>query len=224
MNPTHESNSSGPRLHDVSIAIFPGMPQWAGEQVVTEQAQSRTPHDRANVTQITLTTHTGTHVDPPRHFVHGAPTVDEIPLERWIGPCWVADVTSAAPEIEVADLEAAGIPPGTERLVLKTRSSELWGTHPNEFVDTFVALSVPAAEWIVARGIKLVAIDSLSVGPFHTTGLETHLALLDNDVVAVEGLDLRGIEPGRYELLCMPLKIRNGDGAPARVALRGPLG
>jgi arylformamidase len=212
-----------PKLYDVSIPIFPGMPQWAGEQVVSTVPQSRTPKDRANVTRITLTTHTGTHVDPPRHFVHGATTVDEVPLERWVGPCWVADVTAAAPEIEVHDLEAAGIPESTERLVLKTSSSELWGTHPEEFVDTFIALSVPAAEWIVARGIRLVAIDSLSVGPFHTTGLETHLALLGNDVIAVEGLDLRGIEPGQYELLCFPLKIRGGDGAPARVALRGPL-
>lgn len=213
-----------PKLYDVSTPIFPGMPQWDGEQVVQEATMYRTPADEANVTMLTLTTHTGTHVDPPRHFVHDGPTLDEIPLDRWIGPCWVADVTAAEPEIGVADLERAGIPPGTTRLVLKTRSYTLWETHPETFVDTFVALSVAAAEWIVARGIQLVGIDYLSVGPFHTTGRETHLALLGNGVIAVEGLDLRQIEPGPYELLCLPLKLRHGDGAPARVALRGPLG
>ncbi|HUG13900.1 MAG TPA: cyclase family protein [Thermomicrobiales bacterium] len=212
-----------PRLYDVSVDVFPGMPQWAGEQIVAEAPLARTPTDDANVTILTLTTHTGTHVDPPRHFVHGGPTIDQIPLDRWIGPCWVADLSSAWPEIEVKDLELARIPRGTIRLVLKTRSAELWSTDPREFVNTFVALSVPAADWIVACGIKLVAIDYLSVGPFHTTCRETHVALLDNDVVAVEGLDLREVAPGPYELLCLPLKLRNGDGAPARVALRGPL-
>lgn len=212
-----------PRLYDVSVSIFPGMPEWDGEQVVAESAMYRTPADEANVTKLTLTTHTGTHVDPPRHFVHDGHTMDQVPLERWVGPCWVADVTAAHPEIEVADLERVGIPLGTTRLVLKTCSYDLWTTHPTTFVDTFVALSVPAAEWIVARGIKLVGIDYLSVGPFHTTGRETHLTLLGNDVIAVEGLDLREIEPGPYELLCFPLKLRHGDGAPARVALRGPL-
>jgi arylformamidase len=211
-----------PRLHDVTVPIFPGMPQWDGEQVVAEAALSRTPDQSANVSILTLTTHTGTHVDPPRHFVHGGTTVDQIPLDRWVGPCWVADVTDAGPEIEVNDLEGAGIPEGTTRLVLKTRSADLWSTHPETFVDTFVALSVPAAEWVVTRGIRLVGIDYLSIGPFHTSGAETHLALLENDVIIVEGLDLRQIEPGPYELLCFPLKIRGGDGAPARVALRGP--
>lgn len=212
-----------PKLHDVSVAIYPGMPEWDGEQVVAEVPMSRTPDDEANVTALTLTTHTGTHVDPPRHFVHGGRTVDQVPLDRWVGPCWVTDVTSAFPEIEADDLIRAGIPPGTTRLVLKTRSGELWGTHPGMFVDTFVALSVAAARWVVEQGIKLVAIDYLSIGPYHTTGAETHQTLLEHDVIVVEGLDLRSIEPGPYELLCLPLKVRGGDGAPARVALRGPL-
>jgi arylformamidase len=215
--------ASEAKLHDVSITLYPGMCQWAGEAIYAETPMSRTPTDDANVTQLLLTTHTGTHVDPPRHFVHGATPIDLVPLDRWVGPCWVADLRGAGPEIEVADLERAGIPEGTERLVLKTDNSEHWRSTPDEFVDTFVGISVAAAEWIVAFGIRLVAIDYLSVGPFHTTGTETHLALLGNDVVAVEGLDLNDIEAGPYELLCFPLKIRSGDGAPARVALRGPL-
>jgi len=211
------------KLYDVSLPIHPRMVQWAGEEICAEEPLLRTPGDEANVTKLTLTTHTGTHVDPPRHFVHDGVTVDEIPLDRWVGPCFVADVRTAGPEIEVADLEQANIPAGTERLVLKTSGSALWRSHPDQFVDIFVGVSHAAAEWIVARGIRLVGIDYLSVGPFHTTGTETHLALLENDVILVEGLDLYEIDPGHYELLCFPLKIRFGDGAPARVALRGPI-
>ena len=212
-----------PRLWDISLAIPPRMVQWGGEEVCACDPMSRTPGDVANVTRLLLTTHTGTHVDPPRHFVHGAETVDHVPLERWIGPCWVADCQSAGPEIEEADLEVAGVPDGTERLLLKTTNSALWQTHPETFFDRYVGLSHAAAKWVVARGVRLIGIDYLSIGQMHTTNVETHLELLSNDVIIVEGLDLSAIEPGAYELLCLPLKVRDGDGAPARVALRGPL-
>ncbi len=211
------------RLIDVSVSIYPGMCQWAGEEIVAAGALSSTPEDEANVTRLVLTSHTGTHVDPPRHFVHGGVTVDAIPLDRWVGPCWVADLTGSAPEVTAADLEAAGVPDGVERLILKTRNSGLWKSAPDTFDDRFVALSLDGAEWVVSRGIRLVGIDYLSIGPFHTTGVETHLMLLQNDVLIVEGLDLGVVEPGAWELLCLPLKLRGGDGAPARVALRGPL-
>ncbi len=211
------------RLIDVSRSIYPGMCQWVGEEIVATEALSRTPDDEANVTRLVLTTHSGTHVDPPRHFVHDGSTVDAVPLDRWIGPCWVADLTRSGPEVAVADLESAGVPAEIERLILKTRNSELWRTAPDTFDDRFVGLSLDGAEWVVRRGIRLVGIDYLSIGPFHTTGTETHLTLLENDVLIVEGLDLGAVTAGFYELLCMPLKIRDGDGAPARVALRGLL-
>lgn len=212
-----------PRLIDVSIAIYPGMCQWVGEEIVATDVLSQTPDDVANVTRLVLTSHTGTHVDPPRHFVHGGSTVDQIPLDRWIGPCWVSDLTQAEDEVTAADLEAAGIPDGISRLILKTSNSSLWENTPDTFNDRFVGLSLDGAQWVVEHGIQLVGIDYLSVGPFHTTGTETHLTLLENDVIVVEGLDLRDVQQDAYELLCMPLKLRNGDGAPARVALRGPI-
>jgi arylformamidase len=213
-----------PKLYDVSIAIRPGMPQWPGDEPVAERPLVRTPDDVANVTQLILTTHTGTHVDPPRHFVHGGTTIDDVPLDRWVGPCWVTDLTTSAPEIEVAELEAAGIPAGIERLILKTTNSALWRSSPAAFVERYVALSLDAAGWIVERGIRLVGIDYLSIGGMATTNTETHQLLLGSDVLIVEGLDLQEIEAGPYELLCFPLKVHDGDGAPARVALRGPLG
>lgn len=211
------------RLIDVTLAIHPEMVQWRDERMVRLDPLSRTPADRSNVTRLTITTHTGTHVDPYRHFVHDGTTIDELPLERWVGPCVVVDCTDATPEVEIAHLERAAIAPGMQRLVIKTTNSSLWATQPHTFVDRYVGLSLAAAEWIVGRGIRLVGIDYLSVAPFHTTLAETHLALLGNGVVIVEGLDLHDVEPGHYELLCFPLKIVGGDGAPARVALRGPI-
>src|SRR4029079_7091746 len=103
--------------------------------------------------------------------------------------CWVADCGDALPEIEPEHLERAGIPAGIQRLILKTSNSRLWHSDPTTFVDRYVGLSVAAAEWVVDHGIHLVGIDYLSVGPFHTTIVETHLALLGRGVVVVEGLD-----------------------------------
>jgi len=211
------------KLYDISIPIQPGMPQWPGDDPVAERALLRTPDDVANVTQLILTTHTGTHVDPPRHFVHGGATIDEVPLERWVGPCWVADLTGCGPEVEAGELEVADIPEGTERLILKTTNTRLWRASPTAFVEDYVGLSLDAARWVVEHGIRLIGIDYLSIGGMRTTNVETHQLLLGNDVIIVEGLDPDAIAPGRYELLCFPLKIRDGDGAPARVALRGPL-
>lgn len=211
------------RLIDISVAIYPGMCQWVGEEIVATDVLSQTPDDVANVTRIVLTSHTGTHVDPPRHFVHGGQTVDQVPLDRWIGPCWVADMTHVKDEVTAADLGHAGIPAGTSRLLLKTSNSLLWASDPDTFNDRFVGLSLDGARWVVDNAIELVGIDYLSIGPFHTTGTETHLELLGNDIIIVEGIDLREVDAGAYELLCMPLKLRNGDGAPARVALRGPV-
>ncbi len=209
------------QLWDISIPIRQGMPQWAGEQVVDLTPMSQTPHDHANVTRLTLTTHTGTHVDPPRHFVHGAPTIDMIPLDRWIGPCEVVEIVPSGLEIEAEDLQTVRIPDNTERLLLKTPNSALWRSNPDQFVESFHALSVAAARWVVRRGIRLIGIDYLSVAPF-ADGTPAHVELLRNGVLILEGIDLSAVRAGRYELLCMPLLIGNGDGAPARAALRGP--
>src|SRR5689334_9405299 len=121
-----------PKFHDISLPLRAGMVEWPGEKQIGDSPLSRTPADIANVTKLWLTTHSGTHVDPPRHFMHDGATVDRVPLERWVGACYVADVRDASPEVEPGDLEAAGIPAGTERLILKTRNSELWDTQPDE--------------------------------------------------------------------------------------------
>lgn len=207
-------------LLDVSIPIQPGMPQWAGEEIMATRSLSELPRDQANVTQLLMTTHTGTHVDAPRHFMERGKTLDQIPLDRWVGPCTVVDLSDQTTDITADDLENAAIPTGVTRLVLKTRNSELWRTHPETFFEDFIALAPSGAIWIVERQIQLVAIDYLSVGSVAPDGVETHRILLANELAIVEGLDLSKVPAGPYELLCFPLKVFGGDGAPARVALR----
>jgi len=207
-------------LFDVTIPMRPGMPQWAEEEYMATSALSSTPADVANVTLLTMTSHTGTHVDAPRHFIHGGTTIDEIPMDRWVGPCVVVDFSEKERDLTAADLEEVAIPAGTTRVVLKTRNSELWRTHPSAFYEKFIAIDPGAAQWLVDRGVRLVAIDYLSIGSVHPDGDETHRILLGNDILVVEGLDLTNVPAGPYELLCFPLKIQGADGAPARVALR----
>lgn len=207
-------------LIDVSVPMREGMPQWEGEDVYRAEAMLSTPEDDVNVTLVTTTSHTGTHVDAPRHFVDGGKSLDDFPLDAWVGPCLVVDLTHLDRDITAEDLSAAGIPHGATRLVLKTRSSDLWRTHPETFVNDFIAVAPSGARWLVEHGVRLVANDYLSIGPVGPEGVETHVILLGNDILVVEGLNLTGVPGGAYELLCFPLRLAGADGAPARVALR----
>ncbi len=158
--------------------------------------------------------HTGTHIDGPSHFYDGKRGADSLPLDAMVGPALVVDLTGLEKgPITGEALSSAAIPAGTERLLLKTRNSELWAQ--SEFTHDFLRLDGSAAEHLLDLGIRLIGIDYLSIGD-----PTAHLILLGSRVVALEGLDLRGIEPGPYELLCLPLRVLDTDGAPARVLLR----
>jgi len=206
-------------LIDVTLPFSAAFPVWPGDPSIEMRPMQRTENgDACNVTQLVCPTHCGTHVDPPRHFIHGGPTMSELPLERWVGPAQVIEIDSSVQRIESSHLVEAGFKAGTERLILKTSGSQKWSREPIAFETDFAALTTEAARWVVAQGVKLVGIDYLSIELYGGDG-ETHRTLLGNDVIVVEGLDLRRVAPGAYQLICMPLKIQEGDGAPARVAL-----
>lgn len=208
------------QIIDISVAISPSLPVWPGDPHVSiELASSLERGDPANVSRLDIGTHTGTHLDAPWHFIPSGIREDQLPLDVLIGPCWVADLTGLDRHIEASDLELAGIPEGTSRLLLKTRNSELWTTHPETFVPEFVAVSPDAARWIVEYGIQLVGIDYLSIEPFDSPNAETHHILLGAGVIPVETLDLRVVTVGPYTLVCLPLKIAGADGAPCRAVL-----
>ncbi len=209
-------------LYDISVPIANQLPVWPGDPRLRIERTSRMEAgDPFNVSQITMGTHTGTHVDPPFHFMANGATLDEVPLERWIGPAWVADCRGSA-QVTGEQLEGAGIPDGCTRLLLLTDNSALWENPSHAFKRAFVSVSASAADWIRARGIQLVGIDYMSVDRFDDEQATTHHLLLPHGILVIENLDLRHVPPNRaYELLCLPLKIVGGDGAPARVVLRG---
>ncbi|MDP9370274.1 MAG: cyclase family protein [Chloroflexota bacterium] len=208
------------RVIDISVPLSPDLPVWPGDPEVRVEPMMRiAAGDVANVSGLTLSSHTGTHVDAPWHFIENGATLDDIPLERWIGPCVVMEVPPQARRVEPQHLDAANLPSGTQRLLLRTANSTLWQTGHREFREDYVALSPAAARWIVERGIRLVGIDYLSIEAFDDQEHATHRTLLGAGVLIVEGLSLSDVTPGHYTLLCLPLRLAAGDGAPARVLL-----
>jgi arylformamidase len=171
----------------------------------------------SNVSRLALSVHAGTHVDAPVHFIPGAAGVETLPLDVLMGRALVLDLPGANP-ITAAALERARLPRRTRRLLIKTRNSAFWRRKETEFRTDFVALDAEAARWLVDRKIALVGVDYLSVAPWGA-GAPTHQILLQAGVVIVEGLDLSGIKPGRYDFICLPLKLLGSDGAPARAVL-----
>lgn len=208
--------------HDISVSINPDLPVWAGDPpVVISQAASIEKGDIANVSRLEIGAHTGTHIDAPVHFVPGRKGIDGLVLETLIGPAYVVDLTDVAHEIHAGDFEHANIPQGTLRLLCKTSNSSLWSKSPPTFDPDFVGISPDGAQWLIDHGIKLVGVDYLGVERFDSvgSGAPTHHLLLENELVIIEGLDLSNIEAGEYELICLPVKIKNSDGAPCRAIL-----
>jgi len=206
-------------LIDISVPLHSGIPVWPGSTgYLLTQSSCLENGDASMNSMLDMDVHAGTHVDAPCHFIPGAASSETLPLEALIGPARVALVEDAevvTPEV----LAGLGLEPNVERLLLKTRNSELWEKGEREFRNDFVALTADAARWLVDRGIVLIGIDYLSVQRFGDPPL-THEILLRSGMVVLEGLNLAGAEPGRYELICLPLRLVGSDGAPARAVLR----
>jgi len=207
------------KILDISVPVSRGLPVWPGDPpIVLERSQSISNGSESNDSRIACSVHSGTHVDAPKHYVDDGPTVENLPLEVLLGPAWVVHIPAEnviTPEI----LETLTIPPDTQRLLFKTRNSSLWENPNHSFKSEYVALSSEAATWVVSKGIRLVGIDYLSVEMFTDSEPLTHRFLLEAGVVIIEGLDLRSVRPGLYQLICLPLKLVGSDGAPARVVL-----
>jgi arylformamidase len=201
------------KLLDVTLTIRPGMLVYPGDpEVHLERQSSIAAGAPANISRLDLGVHTGTHVDAPLHFIDGAAGAEALPLEALVGPVHVVDATSLVQEMDDTALDRLDLPEDAERLLFKTRNSDLWDE--GEFSHDFIRFVESGARRVVDMGVRLVGIDYLSIGDE-----EAHHVLLGAGVVAVEGLDLRSVAPGAYTLICMPMKIAGSDGAPARVLL-----
>jgi arylformamidase len=203
---------------DVTVPLKTGMVTWPGDPPARiAHALDLEKGDPCTVSLIDMGAHTGTHMDAPAHFVRGGSGIDTLPLDTAIGSARVIAIQD--PEsIKPEELLRQRIR-RNERILFKTgNSGRCWDR--DSFVEDFVYISSAAAKYLVEREVRLVGIDYLSVGGFITDGQETHQALLGAGIWIVEGLNLTGVNPGTYELVCLPLRIVGADGAPARVVLR----
>jgi len=204
-------------LIDVSVPLDANVPTYPGNTPFTIEAMMRTGRgDHANVSTLHMSAHSGTHVDAPWHSLNDGARTESLALDILVGPARVVEVP-AAHGITAEDLAPFNLT-GDVRVLLKTANSRLWGSP--EFRADFIGVTESGARHLVERGVKLVGVDYLSVEVFKTPGAPAHHALLGAGVVIVEGLNLREVEPGAYDLICLPLRIVGCDGAPARVVLR----
>jgi len=205
------------KIYDISLTITEEIPCWPGDQKPKiEKTHSFDKGDIANVSKLTLSAHTGTHVDAPSHFLQGENSVEQLPLDTLIGEALVIEIPNEK-VLTRAALEKANIPPGTIRLLIKTPNSELWKTAP-AFTEDYVGISADGAQYLVDLGIRLIGVDYLSVATMEDM-VATHEILLGSSTIIVEGLNLAEVPSGAYTLCCLPLKIQGTDGAPTRAVL-----
>jgi arylformamidase len=206
-------------IYDITLTVSPDMPVWPGDPAVSLQRAKKIEEGaNANVSHLSLSVHTGTHVDAPFHFLPGGKGVDQLALDVLIGPVQVVALAESVDEINAATIQQAGIEPGSERVIFKTRNSHYWADHEQSFQAGFVGISQDGARALVGMGVKLVGIDYLSVAPFKRSR-PTHEVLLSAGMIIVEGLDLSLVPPGQYQLYCLPTRLSGADGAPARAIL-----
>ena len=204
---------------DISLPLRPSLPIWPDSVGFRLTPTMRLEADEEyNVSRLDCDLHVGTHVDAPWHCVENGTTVDRLPLDILIGPAVVACLPEVG-AVTASGLAGLALPPDTERLLLRTRNSELWAAEVTEFREDYVALTVDAARWVVDQGIRLVGVDYLSVQRYDDSPL-THQILLNADVIILEGLNLADVQPGAYELVCLPMLLVGAEGAPARAVLR----
>lgn len=205
-------------LLDVTVPLVPGnVPLYPGDtDLEVGLHQSRASGDPANVSRLVCSAHCGTHVDAPSHFLEGAAGIETVPLDALVGPAVVVDATGVTGHIDAGAVTALQPPPGTDRILFRTRNSRLWDRP--RFTEDFVAMTSDGAQALVDLGVRLVGIDYLSIAPYDDP-VPTHEVLLRAGVVIVETLDLRAADPGPYQLICLPLLVPGADGAPARALL-----
>jgi arylformamidase len=204
------------KIFDVTMTIKEGMISWPSDGPVhVERVKSMVDGDRLNQSRLDMSAHTGTHIDAPVHFLEAGTGIDTVSLELLMGPAVLVHLPGVE-EIGAYQLKNADIPAGIDRLLLKTDNSAL--LDKGTFDEKFSFLTLDGARYLVDRHIRLVGIDYLSIAQYGM-GESVHQELLREGIVIIEGLDLREVPAGAYQMTALPLKIAGCDGAPARVVL-----
>lgn len=204
------------RVIDISVPNGPGQHVYPGDPVPRIDAVHRIRDGAvANVSLLTMGSHTGTHVDAPHHFIDDGPRLGDVALERMVGPALVVDCRGRR-AVDASALAGAPIEDG-DIVLCQTDNSARW--RAPEFQRDFAYVTLDAAEHLVARGVRALGFDYLSIERFGSPDFPVHHRLLGAGVFVIEGLDLGAVDPGRYLLVCLPLKFPQLDGAPARAVL-----
>jgi arylformamidase len=210
------------KIYDISVPITPNLPVWPGDPAVDlQQVTAIASGELANITHLSMSVHTGTHIDAPKHFIDNGNTIGQIPLEKLVGEVLVMEIDDNVNVISGVVLQshpAIDLLKDTRKVLFRTRNSSLWRQSPNEFRSDYVGIDRSGAELLASLGLDLVGIDYLSIAPFEET-LSPHLALLADEIVLLEGLDLSHVSAGIYELYCLPINLPGCEGAPARAIL-----
>jgi arylformamidase len=208
-----------PSLIDISMPLSERLPVWPGSSGASvARVQTLSAGAESEVSELTMDVHTGTHLDAPSHMLSGAAGIGEYALEDGLGEVLVAD-TGEANALDAKLLDSLDVPLRTQRLLLRTRNSRRPELRAPPFATDYTALTLDGADWLVARGLRLVGIDYLSIQRYGDP-VDTHLALFRGGVTVLEGLWLADAPAGRYELLCLPMKLVDCEAAPARAVLR----
>lgn len=204
------------RVIDISVANGPTQHVYPGDPPPRiEQAAAIAAGAPANVSLLTLGSHTGTHVDAPYHFLEDGPKLGAVTLDRMVGECVVLELRGRA-AVDAAALRAAPIRPGD---IVLCRTDNSWRWEAPVFQRDFTYLAPDGAELLLDRDVRAVGMDYLSIEQFGSAGFPVHKRVLGAGMFVIEGLDLRAVDPGRYTLVCLPLKFPDLDGAPARAVL-----
>jgi len=215
---SNEDNQNHEQWIDISLTLKSGMVHWPGDpEVIIELKSDITNNENCNVSWISMSSHTGTHIDAPFHYLEQGVGIDLMPVNAMKGIARVIEIED--PEsVKANELEDKQIMKG-ERILFKTKNSERYWKS-DKFVKDYVYIDTDAAEFLREKEVLTIGVDYLSVGSMKESGEVVHKILLSSGIWLIEGLDLSAVNTGRYEFICMPLKIQHGDGAPARAIIR----
>lgn len=204
-----------PALWDISPTLSSAIPVWPGDTAysseTTWQIENGCP---VKVSRMTMSTHTGAHCDAPSHYDKEGKAIDEVALERYVGPCRVIACIGAA---VIDETHLAGkldkVPP---RVLFRSYQQ----APQQEWDAGFCSISSTVVELLAQHGVKLVGIDTPSLDPQESKTMDAHYAVRANDMSILEGIVLDEIEEGDYELIALPLKFKGLDASPVRAILR----
>lgn len=206
-------------IHDISVDISTQSVIWPGDPAIhLDRVEDMMKGKKYNLTHLSMSLHNGSHIDAPLHFVRDGKSIEMIPLDTLIGPCYVLEIGDNVDLINASVLKSVSIPEHTTRLLLKTKNSNYWKERGDKFHKEYCGITTDGAKFLVGMGLKLIGIDYLSISPFSDLD-NPHIELLNHDIVILETINLDGIHSGWYDLVCLPLKLVGVEGAPVRAIL-----